>query len=260
MSNNQTRSKMLSPWFGIWCTAYARSRLIEMITTLESFQNENSDIAPLPIVVYYDTDSLFLNCHQTEDCYRSVKAIINNYNATIEQFNETHLKQYDNTGLLNDLGQFDWETTATHFKQLGAKRYLQRFHNKVKMHRYKIRSVTPSADPTMLTHAKRIYARERYTIEATIAGLNKADFTRKVNQSGKTIKEKFDFFTHGMFFSELETSKLVPSYNFKSYSATVTDDFGNTEIMSERCGQVLKPTSFKLTMFGLLLAKIIRVG
>lgn len=260
VSKNQTRSKMLSPWFGIWCTAYARARLIEMIHELEKWQSENSQYAPLPIVVYYDTDSLFLNCHQTEECYKAVRSIIDQYNATIEQFNETHLKQYDNIGLLNDLGQFDWEQTATHFKQLGAKRYLQRFRTKVKNHRYKIRSVTSSADPTMMTHAERIYVRDRYIIEATIAGLNKTDFTRKVNAGGKTIKEKFDFFTHGMFFSELETSKLVPSYNFKPYSATVTDEFGNTEIMHERCGQVLKPTSFKLTMFGMLLAKILRVG
>ena len=63
-----------------------------------------------------------------------------------------------------------------------------------------------------------------------------------------------------MFFDELETSKLTPTIITHPYSCTVTDDYGNTEIMYERCGQVLKPTSFKMVMTGALLEKLYRIG
>lgn len=255
--NRQTKSKMLSPYFGIWCTAYARCRLITMISELETFQADNPDIAPLPIVVYYDTDSLFLNCHQSPECWKAVKAIIDKYNTETKKYNTTNLRQYDNSGLLDDLGLFDWETKATHFKQLGAKRYLQRYRAKVKRRRYAIKSISKT-EHSMIIHTKKIYYKPRYIIEATVAGLNKNDFTKKVKK--KTVKETFDFFTHGMFLDELETNKLIPSIIPHPYSCTVTDDFGNTEIMHERCGQVLKHTSFRMVMTGALLDKLHRVG
>lgn len=255
--NKQNKSKMLSPYFGIWCTAYARCRLITMISDLETFQAEHPDIAPLPIVVYYDTDSLFLNCHQSPECWTAVKAIIDKYNADTLKYNVEHLRQYDDSGLLDDLGLFDWESKATHFKQLGAKRYLQRYRAKVKKKRYAIKSVSKT-EHTMLTHTKRVYCKPRYIIEPTVAGLNKNDFTKKVMK--KTVKETFDFFTHGMFLDELETNKLIPSIIPHPYSCKVTDEFGNTEIMHERCGQVLKHTSFRMVMTGALLDKIHRVG
>ena len=256
--NKQNKSKMLSPYFGIWCTAYARSRLISMISTLETWQSEHPDVAPLPIVVYYDTDSLFLNCHQSKECWNAVKSIIDEYNCNTEKYNVEHLRAYNSSGLLDDLGLFDWERTATHFKQLGAKRYLQRYRAKVKRKRYHIKSTHKITHPTMLTNTDKVYYKPRYIIEATVAGLNKNDFTKKVTK--KTIKETFDFFTHGMFLDELETSKLIPTIIPHPYTKQVTDDFGNTEIMHERCGQVLKHTSFKMIMVGALLEKLHRIG
>ena len=256
--NKQTKSKMLSPYFGIWCTAYARARLIDMIATLETWQSEHPDLAPLPIVVYYDTDSLFLNCHQSEKCWKAVKAIIDDYNTKTQKYNIEHLRKYDNSGLLDDLGLFDWEAKATHFKQLGAKRYLQRYKAKTKRKRYHIKNIRKTDHETMITYTSKIYYKPRYIIEATVAGLNKNDFTRKVMK--KTVKETFDFFTHGMFLDELETSKLIPTIIPHPYTKTVTDDFGNTEVMHERCGQVLKHTSFKMIMTGALLEKLHRIG
>jgi hypothetical protein len=159
--------------------------------------------------------------------------------------------------LLDDLGLFDWETKATHFKQLGAKRYLQRYRAKVKKKRYTIKCISKT-EHSMITHTKKIYYKPRYIIEATVAGLNKNDFTKKVQK--KTVEETFNFFTHGMFLDELETNKLIPSIIPHPYSCKVTDDFGNTEIMHERCGQVLKHTSFRMVMTGALLDKLHRVG
>ena len=255
MKNGKYKSKMLSPFFGIACTAYARRRICDMIADLEQWQMAHEDIAPRCIVVYYDTDSLFLNCHQSAECWEGVKAIIDKYNVKCTQWNRDNLRKYDNSGRLDDIGGFDWERPATHFKQLGAKRYLQRYA--INRHRFKFVKSTPSTQAPMLTHAKKLKTEERYYIESTIAGLSKKDFAKKIK--GMSLQAAFAFFTDGMIFDELETSKLTPTYLTEPYEATVTDDFGNTEVMKERCGQVLKPTSFKLTMTGALLSKI-RIG
>ena len=256
MRNGAYKSKMLSPWFGIWCTAYARRRLCDMIADLEEWQMSHEEFAPRCIVVYYDTDSLFLNCHQSPECWKAVKEIIDKYNVYISDWNKNNLRKFDKSGLLDDIGVFDWEKKATHFKQLGAKRYLQRYA--INRPRYKFKGERPSMSVPMLTHVKSLKFKDRYYIEATIAGLSKKDFAKKIK--GKSVREAFEFFTDGMIFDELETSKLVPAYITEPYEADVTDDYGNTEHMTERCGQVLKPTSFRMTMTGLLLSRIKRNG
>lgn len=218
------KSKMLSAYWGIWITAYARTRLLSMVYEVEKYANTNGLD---PIVVYCDTDSMFINGHQNDKCWNDIKTIIDKYNKDTEDFNKENLRIYNKDGLLDDIGQFAWEPTCTHFKQLGAKRYLQRFFNG-----------------------------KEYVIESTIAGLNKDAFSRKINEIEGTIEDKFNFFSDGMIFNDFETSKLMPVYNTNSYSFEVTDEEGNTEIMHEECGQVLKPVEFKMMLCGLLALKV----
>ena len=245
------KSKFLSCWYGVYCTAYARRHLVDMIYMLEQYADENE---LQPIVVYYDTDSLFLNCHQTVKCWQDVESIIDYNNNMTEHYNRQYLRDYEPNGLLDDIGLFTWEPTATHYKQLGAKRYLQRYA--INRRRYKYLRHEKSADRSMTELHKRPKFPDRYYIEATVAGLNKKDFTKKVNKQADTIEDIFAFFTDGMTFEEWETSKLIPHYIAKPYSAEVTDEYGNTEMMSEECGQVLRQTPFKMQLFGLLLEKI----
>jgi len=224
------RSIMLSCYWGIWVTAYARRRLTDMIYSLESWAIANGYE---DIVVYCDTDSIFVNSNQDDDCHAFVSNTIKAYNNKTRINNQNKLSKYTNlinaddiqnkAELLNDIGEFDYEPTASHFKQLGAKRYLQRYIPKKKT---------------------------EYIIESTIAGLGKKDFSRKVNSLGGSVEDKFNFFTDGMVLTEFETSKLRPVYYTKPYEATVTDDYGNTEIMREDCGQVLMNVGFEMVLVG----------
>lgn len=255
IGNHMYKSKMLSPWWGIWCTAYARRRLVDMIAQLEFLNNDRPDICPEPLVVYYDTDSLFINAHQSEACWRAVKTVIDNYNQRTTQLNIDTLRIYDDKGRLDDLGLFTWESPAKYFKQLGAKRYLQAL-----VKHYKKCSVTRHGHGShcMIKHttSAKLHIEPRYVTEATIAGLSKADFNNKINAQNWTLQQKFDFFNHGMVFDLFETSKKIPVYNSKPYSAEVLDDYGNIEIMSERCGQTLEDTTFTMMITGLLLQQM----
>lgn len=210
--------KFLAYHWGVYITSIARRRLLDMVADIEEMAKQHGF---KPIVVYCDTDSMFLNCHQSDDCWRLTKELIDKYNAKTLQYNINYLRQYNADGKLDDIGQFDWEPACTHFKQLGAKRYLQRFWDNKK---------------------------QKHIIEATIAGLNKKDFSDKVNAHFVAIADTFDFFANGMTFNELETSKLTPKYFTSAYSAVVTDDDGNTETMYERCGQALNDTPFEMTV------------
>lgn len=226
------RSKMLSPYWGIWCTAYARRRLTDMIYKLESWAISNDY---QPIVVYCDTDSMFMASNQDVECHEYVTKCIKEYNDHTKDYNIANLTKYtrfvtdtsvtNKAELLNDIGMFDYEPTASHFKQLGAKRYLQRYIPKKKT---------------------------EYIIESTVAGLNKKDFSDKINSIEGSIEDKFTFFSSGMTFEEFETSKLRPVYHNSPYEATVTDEYGNTEVMRESCGQVLLHVGFEMTLKGLI--------
>lgn len=216
------KTKMLSCWWGIWVTAYARYRLISMMCKLEDYALDNN---LEPIVVYCDTDSMFINWQKDV----KVKEFIEEYNKETEEYNISNNRHFNAEGLLDDIGCFTWEPTCTHFKHLGAKRYVQRYFSKKK---------------------------NEYIIESTIAGLSKEDFSKKINSKKGSIKHKFDFFTDGMVLDEFECSKKAPVYKHEPYSAEVTDEFGNTEIMHERCGQVLCDVSFEMSVAGLIKDKL----
>lgn len=225
--NRAKSDKFLSLWWGIWTTAYGRRRLLDIVADLEELALEEGWE---PIVVYGDTDSLFLNCHQDEECFEKVMAIIHAYNDSIKiinsNLNTCHNNKIDKLELLDDIGTFDFEPTCTHFKHLGAKRYLQRF-----------------------------YEGRKPIIECTIAGLDKKDFNRKLKTIGKSIEDKFNFFNTNMIFKSFETSKLTPCYITESYQDEVIDEYGNHEIMSERCGQVLKKQDFSIRLISALALK-----
>lgn len=260
------RSIMLSCFWGIWITAYARRRLLDMVFDLETYAHTNNYE---PIVVYCDTDSMFLNCHQDEACWRETKSIIDKYNKETREYNKTYLAEYGKlvenkkvenpTELLSDIGEFAWETKATHFKHLGAKRYLQRFRNKPKKFHHRIKSInrsTHSMIDTLKEHNSEVSSKyqrtlwiaPRYTIESTIAGLSKKDFSAKVDKIKGSIEDKFNFFKSGMMFEDFETSKLIPTYENEPYEIEVTDEYGNTEIMREDSGQVLNPVPFEMVV------------
>lgn len=105
--------EILSPFWGIWITAYARHNLIEAISKIEAIRPN--------AVAYCDTDSIY---HLDVP---AVNAIINEWNEKIINLNkEMHIP-------FEDIGCFETDPPCHKFKVLGAKRYLKSYYKKGKL-------------------------------------------------------------------------------------------------------------------------------
>lgn len=101
----QIRSSVLSPFWGIWCTSWAR------------FQELSAVYANADCVVYGDTDSV--KGHNMSDDY------FNNYNAEQIEKNKKLCEKYNkNFDLIKELGCWDSEPAYQLFKTIGCKRYI----------------------------------------------------------------------------------------------------------------------------------------
>lgn len=101
----QIRSSVLSPFWGIWCTSWAR------------FQELSAVYANADCVVYGDTDSV--KGHNMPDDY------FNNYNTEQIEKNKKLCEKYNkNFDLIKELGCWDSEPTYKLFKTIGCKRYI----------------------------------------------------------------------------------------------------------------------------------------
>ena len=101
----QIRSSVLSPFWGIWCTSWAR------------FQELSAVYANVDCVVYGDTDSV--KGHNMPDDY------FNNYNTEQIEKNKKLCEKYNkNFDLIKELGCWDSEPTYKLFKTIGCKRYI----------------------------------------------------------------------------------------------------------------------------------------
>lgn len=101
----QIRSSVLSPFWGIWCTSWARFQELSAV-------HANSDC-----VVYGDTDSV--KGYNMPDDY------FNKYNTEQIEKNKKLCKKYNkNFELIKELGCWDAEPTYKLFKTIGCKRYI----------------------------------------------------------------------------------------------------------------------------------------
>lgn len=101
----QIRSSVLSPFWGIWCTSWAR------------YQELSAVYANADCVVYGDTDSV--KGHNMLDDY------FNRYNAEQIEKNKKLCEKYNkNFELIKELGCWDSEPTYQLFKTIGCKRYI----------------------------------------------------------------------------------------------------------------------------------------
>ena len=99
------RSSVLSPFWGIWCTAWARWQELTAVY-------ENADC-----VVYGDTDSV--KGYNMPDDY------FNKYNKEQIEKNKKLAEKYNkNYELIKELGCWDSEPTYRLFKTIGCKRYI----------------------------------------------------------------------------------------------------------------------------------------
>lgn len=101
----QIRSSVLSPFWGIWCTSWARN------------QELNAVYANADCIVYGDTDSV--KGYNMQDDY------FNSYNKEQIEKNKKLCKKYNkNFDLIKELGCWDSEPTYQLFKTIGCKRYI----------------------------------------------------------------------------------------------------------------------------------------
>lgn len=206
------KNKILSPFWGIWVTSYARNRLV---TALNKCEDINFNC-----VVYYDTDSLYIKD-------------IDEVKSVIDEWNDDRTALNQRIGLpeqMWDIGRFDVDPPCYRFKHLGAKRY--------------IKEVDVYDKDTKEYHGKHV--------KTTVAGLKKGALEKMIIASlgdGYTQDELntmvIDEFRDGMIIDEMFTGKLRPVYEYGAYSDIVVDYMGNACEMYQSSGVTLVEVSFK---------------
>lgn len=209
----------LSPYWGIWVTSAARLRILQAIRFL-------SDDC-----IYSDTDSVYYINHDKNEPYFDA------WNAGIKEINQKIFGTDFDT--LGDLGEFDpvaikgtdaegnkTKETCYTFATLGAKRY-------IKYDKY-------------------------YNVEQTIAGLTKHALEHTVNKRYKGLTKKdvaikvvemfLDGLQENMELTIEEAEKRTHCYNDSTHSDTITDEYGNTEIMTEYSSTGIYDVPFTMTI------------
>ena len=216
--------QLLSPFFGIYCTAWARKRLLDTVYALDWNQDMCS-------VLYCDTDSIYML-----DTPRNRK-IIEEYNAHIYQVNAIFEPEFF------DLGAFDWigadkktgEPGHYRFKSLGAKRYVK--------HKDGVTEVTIAGLPKGALE-KKLVRPFNDTGNCYIAYRNPK---KKEGMIGWVdIDELFDTFNDGMLLTCEESMKTRAVYSPEPYEDTIIDEQGNIEVMHEESGVAIVDTLFTL--------------
>ena len=242
------KKQILSPFWGIQITAAARFNLLLNIFRIDGDESPDAE----PQVLYCDTDSIYM-----KDSPRA-RSIIAEWNADIFRMN----KEYP-AGFF-DLGAFDWIGTAKdgeplhyRFKCLGAKRYLKYCPEKGA-------EVTVAGLPKL--SLEKLICRSFASENSYILYENKKK--KKGRLGFVDIDELFDSFTDGMFlacdYSEKSRSIYYPSKHDPyegARSDVVTDEYGNTEEMTELTYVTILPTEFRLKMdsvFKLLCSEIMK--
>ena len=101
------KNQILSPWIGIWITAYARYNICSIMMKLGSYS-----------AYYGDTDSIkYRGIIQNDYVFR-------NYNDRIRRMNKTmYVGGYDRK-IFEKIGMFDYEGKSYRFMSNGCKRYI----------------------------------------------------------------------------------------------------------------------------------------
>lgn len=207
--NSSSNRFLYYPW-GVWVTAYARKNLWNGILEI------GIDY------VYSDTDSVkFLN-------YEKHIEYINRYNLDVErklkkmckfrQIEFERLKPKTIKGVEKMIGVWDFEGIYTHFKTLGAKRYLVRSKKDEKLH-------------------------------LTVAGLSKQNGVEYMLRICNNDYEKvFANFNDDLYIPENETGKHTHTYIDSSITSMITDYQNNVVEVTALSGVHLSPCEFTLSI------------
>lgn len=204
---NASKNRFLYyPW-GVWVTAYARRNLWTAI------------IATGNDYIYSDTDSVkMLN-------YADHKPYVERYNAeitrTLEQACKDHgidpamLAPKNSKGQSKPLGIWEHEGHFSHFKTLGAKRYMYR---------------------------------EKGQFNLVVAGLSKQNGMRYIESISNSVDEVFDSFNNKLFIPALETGKMTHTYIDDEMVQVVKDYKGQQAVVHSKSSIHLEPCEFTLSI------------
>lgn len=215
---DSVKSSILSPFWGIWVSAFARYNLL---SCMKKISNESEWI--INDVLYCDTDSMYF-VNAAEHIH-----IINDWNVwAAERVKSILPARYES---LLSLGQFDnvavddsngYSTSYQRFKTLGAKRYVKQYTTTKKR-----------------KHIKSIYTKQ----SVTVAGLPKGTLENYCHRHHLNI---FDVFSDNMDFvfeGNQELVKLARTYHDELVKVNIAG-----EIMTEYSSCTLYPNTFKVKM------------
>lgn len=218
-----TQSSILSPFWGIWVSAFARYNLLSCVKRISDNCPMIDDTRHINDVIYMDTDSLYMlngmeHMHIINDwnkfAYSRVTAVLPQEYKPLYK-----LGQFDNVALDDSHGYSD---SFQRFKTLGAKRYIKQYTTTRKG-----------------KHIKSIYTKQA----VTVAGLPKGTLQRYCNKHHLNI---FDEFKNDLDFAidgEPELVKLARTYHDELVKINVKG-----EIMTEYSSCTLYPNTFKVKM------------
>lgn len=227
-----TKSFVLSPYWGIWTSAFARFNLLNIIYEVgedsESFDKGNGEIVKTNDTLYCDTDSLyFINPYKH-------RHIIERWNKWIQGRVLSRLpEEYHKS--LGSLGQFDnialdeshgYSDTFINFKTLGSKRYI-----------------------------KELQLRKKKKIKTTVAGLPKNALENFCKRTHRDIYKEFDnLMDLAIDSTDLSTQDKVKLGRI--YHDEVMEFFIAGERVIEYSSCTLYPVGFTLKMKPLYLAHL----
>ena len=203
----------LSFSWGVWCTAHARNNLLENLIKLDDH------------VIYSDTDSLKLRNGFN-------KKVIDDYNKSVidrlKKVSEILKIDYDkfcpqdSKGIKHPLGVFENDGEYYEFITQGAKKYCYtELKENIKDNDYVIDKINNKFK----------------TLSITVAGVPKT--------GNKCLKDINDF-RDNLVFDFKNTNKLLLAYNDNQSEVNLIDHQGNTEIVNQKSGACLFPTTYVL--------------
>ncbi len=206
--NNSKNRFLYYPW-GVWVTAYARKNLWEGILNIgEDYVYSDTDSIKL---LNYEKHKAFINWYGTE-LNKKLKKMCD-----FRKIDFTMLKPKTIEGIEKPIGVWDFEGTYTHFKTLGAKRYLVREGN-----------------------GKMVM---------TVAGLSKKNGIEYMERiCNNDYMKVFENFTDDLYIPSNETGKSTHTYIDNEFNGVIIDYTGKELEVNSRSSIHLEPCDFTLSI------------
>lgn len=216
--HNTSKNRFLYYIWGVFVTAYARRNLF---TGIHAVQDD---------YIYSDTDSIKLKNYENHQDY------FNAYNEIVERklkkacnyhgidFEKVQPKTKE--GKVKRLGVWDFEGVYTHFKTLGAKRYMVEEEHAIKI--------------------DGVY----YPISITVAGVNKFKAVPYIlnDLSRGDVMTAFENFKEGLAIPPEKSGKNLHTYIDEEKQGYITDYQGNTAFYYEKSSVHLEPVGYDLSL------------